>query len=394
MAEISFENTEVAFSSRSNKELERAHYVFAAFNNPFLTALGARLIKGALKLGAPMKGLLRNTIYTQFCGGETIDKCQNVIRKLSAHRIGAILDYAVEGKDKEEDYEATCKEIIHTIDKAAQSKDIPFCVFKPSGIGSTRLMTRIQDKKTLTHEEQAAFKNIEKRFHAICMKAFDSRVRLFIDSEESWYQDTVDSLVYQMMREFNRERTIIYNTYQMYRTDMLSRLKRAFHYAAMDDHYLGAKIVRGAYLEKERKRAEKMGYDDPIFKEKAETDKAFNRALKYCLDNKQRVSLCCGSHNEESAYYLTMMMDAHGVLPDDERVYFAQLYGMGDHISYNLAHAGYNVAKYIPYGPVKAALPYLIRRAKENTAVKGQASRELTLIRREILRRKNLQAGK
>jgi proline dehydrogenase len=245
----------------------------------------------------------------------------------------------------------------------------------------------------MTDPEIASYELARRRVDAICKKAYENKVRIFIDGEESWIQDTIDKLAYAMMEKYNKEEAIVYNTYQMYRKASLENLKKAFHYAAMNNYYLGAKLVRGAYMEKERDEAAKRGLPDPIQPDKESTDRDFDASLVFCMNEKQRISICAGSHNEQSNYYLTILMEKHGISPQDPRVYFAQLYGMSDHISYNLAKAGYNVAKYVPYGPIAAVMPYLFRRAEENTSISGQSSREYKLIQKELRRRKKAQSG-
>jgi proline dehydrogenase len=385
---ISFDDTQIAFSSRSDKELRRTFWLFSAFNNRFVVKAGILFINLSLKLRLPIKYLVKNTLYKHFCGGESITDCNQSVKQLQLFNIGAILDYAVEGKDNEVDFDRTSEELINVINKASRVPNIPFSVFKPTGVGSKQLMAKVQNKEPLTEEEKTYFENIKSRFIRICQQAYDKNVRLFIDSEDSWFQDTVDVLVYQMMRKYNKKTPIVFNTYQMYRRDMPLRLKEAYENAVAEGYFLGAKLVRGAYMEKERNRAAEMGYPDPIFPEKKLTDQAFDEALSFCVEHISRIAVCCGSHNEESNYLLVRLIDAHGLQKNDQRIYSAQLYGMSDHITFNLAQAGYNVAKYVPYGPVDAVVPYLIRRAEENTAIAGQSSRELQLIRKEMRRRK------
>ncbi|MFM8913719.1 MAG: proline dehydrogenase family protein, partial [Flammeovirgaceae bacterium] len=310
------------------------------------------------------------------------------IDKLAHHRVGAILDYSVEGEDDEPSFDKTTEEILTTFDVAKDHPSIPFCVFKMTGLARFELLEKVHAKATLSEAESAEFERIKNRVDRICKKAYDLGVPILIDAEDSWIQDPIDAIAYAMMRKYNQEKAIVFNTYQMYRSDMLGNLKNAFHEAAMHNHFLGVKMVRGAYMEKERERAVKMNYADPIHPSKEATDDAFNKALAFCIDNKQRVSVMCGSHNEYSNQYLAVLMNKHGMRSDDKRVWFAQLLGMSDNISFNLAKAGYNVAKYVPYGPVESVMPYLLRRAAENTSVAGQSSRELNLIRTELKRRK------
>ncbi|MFW5760664.1 MAG: proline dehydrogenase family protein [Cyclobacteriaceae bacterium] len=385
-----FNNTEIAFRAKTDQELNKAFILFASINNNFLSSLGTKSAKLALKLNLPIKNLIKNTVFQQFCGGENIDECRRTIEKLAKYGIKAILDYAVEGAETEESYDQTTEEIIRTIHKAKESPNIPFSVFKPTGLGSKVILEKIQLNQKLSDEEKQSFERIRQRFDKVCSTAFQLDVCIMIDSEDSWYQDPIDDLVYEMMVKYNKQKPIVYNTYQMYRKKMLENLKKAFLMAARENIFLGAKLVRGAYMEKERERADKMGYEDPILPDKQATDNAYDVALKFCIDNKQRIALVSGSHNEYSNYYLTVLMDKYGINKNDTNVFFAQLYGMSDHISFNLAEAGFNVVKYVPYGPIKEVMPYLFRRAEENTAIAGQSSRESLLIKREIRRRKNL----
>ncbi len=385
---ISFDDTAVAFASKSDDELKKMYLLFASMNSNFLVSVGTAALKFGLKLNLPIRALIKKTIFEHFCGGESIEDSEQTIQALAAYNIGTILDYSVEGEKVEAGFDKTAGEIIKTIERAKGSSHIPFSVFKVTGLASGAILEKAQ-KGTLTPEEKTKYERIVERIDSICKKAYDNKVRIFVDGEESWMQDAIDEIVYGMMRKYNVEAPIVYNTFQMYRKDMLAKLKTAFQYAATYNYYLGAKLVRGAYMEKERERAEKEGYEDPIQPDKEATDEDYNRALKFCMDNKQRVALCSGSHNEYSNYYLTVLMDKHGLKKDDERVYFAQLYGMSDNISFNLVKAGYNVAKYVPYGPVEAVMPYLFRRAEENTSIAGQTSREFLLIKKELQRRKD-----
>ncbi len=385
---VDFDNTATAFASRTNKELRKAYFLFALVNKPFFSKLATNLVKLALRLRIPVEWAVRPTVFDHFCGGETIADSQQTIEELSASNLKTILDYSVEGEKSEEGFETAMQETLKTMEKAAGGEDMPFCVFKVSGLGSVELLERIQSGEEVSEQDRAAFQRIKDRIDKIANYAFEHNVPMLIDAEETWIQKPIDDIAYEMMAKYNRAQAIIYNTFQLYRHDMLANLKEAFQHAAADSYFLGAKLVRGAYMEKERERADALGYPDPIQPNKEATDRDFNDALKFCIDNKQRIFLFCGSHNEYSSYYLTVLMDKHGLKPNDPRIYFGQLYGMSDHISYNLASKGYNVAKYVPYGPVKSVMPYLFRRADENTSVKGQSSRELTLLKKELKRRR------
>lgn len=385
---ISFEDTSIAFSYKSDSELKKAHFIFSLVNHPWISALATGAAKLGFSLGLPIDGLIKITVFDHFCGGESIEKTKDALDRLAKYGIGTILDYSVEGEKSEEGFENTTKETILTIEKAHQSKNIPFCVFKVTGIASTDLLEKIQNDKGITVEEQRAYEKVKERVDRICSKAHEYKIPILIDAEETWIQEPIDALAYEMMRKYNTEKTIVFNTYQLYRTASLQNLKNAFREAEKGNYYFGAKLVRGAYMEKERERAAKLGQVSPIQSTKEDSDKAFNEALEFCVENNKRVAIMCGSHNEYSNQYLTKLMTKYGIANNDERFWFAQLYGMSDNISFNLAKAGYKVAKYVPYGPVKSVMPYLFRRASENTSVAGQSSRELILIRKELKRRK------
>ena len=386
---VHFDDTQVAFSYKSDWELKKANFIFSIVNHPSISSIATGLAKAGLALHLPVKGLIKASVFEHFCGGETIDQSERTIKALSRFHVGTILDFSAEGAHTEEGFDRTTEEILKTIEKAKDNPDIPFTVFKSTGLVSMDLLTKVQAGDQLTTEEKEAFQHFHDRVEKICTKAHLYNVPVMIDAEDSWIQNPIDAVAYEMMKKFNLQRAIVFNTYQMYRKDMLENLRHAFHTAAMHNYFLGVKMVRGAYMEKEAERAEKMGYPNPIHPNKPATDDSFNKGLAFCIDNKQRVSLMCGSHNEYSNQYLTVLMEKHSMNKNDPRVWFAQLLGMSDNISFNLAKEGYNVVKYVPYGPVELVMPYLIRRASENTSVAGQSSRELTMIRKELARRKN-----
>jgi proline dehydrogenase len=387
---VAFTDTEVAFSYKSDRELKKANFIFSVVNHPSISAVATGLAKLSLALHLPIKGIIRNTVFEHFCGGETAEETVKTIDKLAQFKVGAILDYSVEGEDDEPSFDKTTAEILKTFEVAKDHPSIPFCVFKVTGLGSFDLLEKVQTEVSLSADEVAAFERIKNRVDKICAKAHEFHIPLLIDAEDSWIQNPIDEIAYEMMKKYNQEYAIVFNTFQMYRADMLGNLKDAFHNATMHNYYLGVKMVRGAYMEKEAERAGKLNYPNPIHPNKEATDDAFNKGLAFCIDNKQRISIVCGSHNEYSNQYLAVLMNKHGMRNNDKRVYFAQLLGMSDNISFNLAKAGYNVAKYVPYGPVESVMPYLLRRASENTSVAGQSSRELTLIRKELKRRKSV----
>lgn len=385
---LNLENTEIAFQSRSDIALRRSYWLFKLMGMASLVSLGAKLVRLCLKLRLPIEGLIRKTAFLQFCGGETIAQCEGTIFDLASYRIGTILDYSVEGSEKERELDATAKEILRTIELAQGNPRIPFCVFKLTGITRFHLLEEVNAGEKLSASETKEWERARHRLRALCLNCHQKQVRVFIDAEESWIQGTVDSLAEEMMREFNRERAIVFHTVQMYRNDRLDYLKRLHATAIQGRFFLGVKVVRGAYMEKERERATRLGRPSPIFPDKTATDRHYDEALKFCLNNLGALSLCAGTHNERSTLYLTELMKEKGMAPGDTRVFFSQLLGMSDHLSYNLAAAGYNVAKYVPFGPVRAMVPYLIRRAEENTSVLGQTSRELSLISTERTRRR------
>jgi proline dehydrogenase len=386
---LDFTNTEIAFGPKKPKDLKRAYWLFKVVSYPWIVKLGKRLTPLLLKLRFPIKGLIKATIFRQFCGGETIEECTERIDELGKFGVGTILDYSVEGKTSDEDFEHTAQIIISTIEKAKNSENIPFAVFKVTGIGRFDLLEIASEEKTTANEQVLhEIAAVKERFERICAAAAQHGVRLFIDAEETWIQPVLDAWTWEMMCRYNQERAIIYNTVQMYRHDRLDFLQRQLAQVQAAGIVYGVKLVRGAYMEKERARAAAMGYPSPIQPDKASTDRDYNEALKFIVENQQHFAVCAGSHNEESSMLLTELMAQNQLKPGNERFYFAQLLGMSDHISYNLSNAGYKVAKYVPFGPVKEVLPYLLRRADENTSVAGQTGRELGLISSELRRRK------
>ena len=385
----SFENTEIAFKSKSDKDLNRAYWLFKIIGSPSMVSFGKSATNMAIKFNLPIKGMIKKTIFKQFCGGETINECDPAIQTLGAFGIGTILDYSVEGKTSEEDFDFTVKEIISTIEKGKGNPMIPFAVFKVTGISRFGILEKVNDENAvLTDQEKLEFADVIARVDKICKSAFESNVPVFIDAEETWIQDTIDRLAIDMMKKYNSEKAIVFNTAQMYRHDRYVYIEKEIKAAREGNYHLGIKLVRGAYMEKERKRAEEKGYPSPIQPDKAASDRDFNKALELIIDNIDTMALCAGTHNEDSSLFLTELIEKKGIQKDDTRIFFAQLLGMSDHISYNLAFNSYKVAKYVPYGPIKEVLPYLLRRADENTSVAGQTSRELGLIMKERKRRK------
>jgi proline dehydrogenase len=385
---LSFENTEIAFRHSSNADLKRAYWLFRVINVNFLVKIGPPVTNLAIKIGLPIKSLIKATIFKHFCGGETIRECEKTIQTLYAGGVGTILDYSIEGEDDENVFDSTCDEIIRTIRRAAKEPAIPITVFKVTGVGRFSLLEKLDAGETLTGPEQQEWKKVQDRVLSICDKAFSTGIPVMIDAEETWIQDTIDKLALDMMRRFNKQKAIVYNTYQLYRHDKLQSLKNDHKVAAKEGFILGAKLVRGAYMEKERKRAAEKGYPSPIQPDKKSADKDYDAALEYCISHIDKIAFVAGTHNEESCRLLAELLDKKGISHNNPHVYFSQLLGMSDNLSFNLADAKYNVAKYVPYGPIKAVLPYLFRRAQENTAIAGQMSRELGLIVKETKRRR------
>ncbi len=386
----SFENTEIAFKSKSKKDLSRAYWLFKIIGNSSLVSFGKSATNFAIKFKLPIKGIIKKTVFKQFCGGETIDDCKNAIETLGSFGIGTILDYSVEGKTSKEDFNFTVKEIIATIEKGRNDPTIPFAVFKVTGIARLEILEKANNEGAILNElEENEYSELMNRVDQICKNAFDANVPVFIDAEETWIQETIDGIASSMMRKYNLEKPIVFNTAQMYRHDRYEYLAKEIKRAREGHYFYGIKLVRGAYMEKERGRAEEKNYSSPIQPDKDACDRDFNKALELIVENIDIVSLCCGTHNEESSLFLTQLMEKNGIDKNDSRIFFAQLLGMSDHISYNLAFNSYKVAKYVPYGPIEEVLPYLLRRADENTSVKGQTGRELTLIIKEQKRRQN-----
>lgn len=383
-----FNNTQVAFSLKSDTELDRAYFLFKMIANQPLVRIGAAVTNFALNANLPVEGLIRATVFDHFCGGVNENDCLSVVDKMYTKGVSSVLDYSVEGKEEEEQFDMALKMTLKTIDFAKERQAIPFAVFKPTGFGRFELYQKLGEKQALTAIEQLEWDRVVARFDLVCSEAHKKDVALLIDGEESWMQDAADDLVTEMMVKYNKEKTIVFNTLQMYRWDRLDYLKKLHEKAKKEGFFIGMKLVRGAYMEKENVRAETKGYPSPICSNKAATDINYDAAVSYMINHSESMSVFAGTHNEESTYFLMNLMEEKGIKTNDNRVWFGQLYGMSDNISYNLSDHGYNVAKYLPFGPVKDVMPYLIRRAEENTSVAGQTSRELGLIKAERKRRK------
>lgn len=384
---VDFNNTEVAFKPRSNRQLKKAYWLFRLVASKSMVGLGKYVTNFAMRMGLPIREAVKQTVYDQFVGGETIDECERIIDHLYQYGVYSLLDFSVEGKTSEIDFDYTKEKIKETICFAAEHEAVPFSVFKVTGIARFELLEKVSSGKMLTYEETEEWERVIERVRQICQEGYQQGVNIFIDAEETWIQQAIDDMAEEMMRTFNGERAAVVNTLQMYRADRLEFLKYSLEQARRDNFFLGVKLVRGAYMEKERLRARDMGYDSPIQPDKESTDRDYDAAVKFCFDNRDRISVVAGSHNEESAQKLVEMIENSEVERNDRRVWFSQLFGMSDNLSFNLAADGYNVVKYLPFGPVRETLPYLIRRAEENTSAGGQTGRELNLIQKELKRR-------
>ena len=384
---IDFNNLKIAFADKSNTDLNRAYFLFRGMSNRLFSKLLTGLTKFALKLHLPIKSIIKITVYKQFCGGETIEKSQVTIDKLWESKIGTILDFSAERKESIADFDRALKQTLASIEKAAISNSIPFSVFKTTGLCKFSLLQKINDGTSLSANDKKEKEEYESRVNTICKLAHDKNVAVFIDAEESWIQDAIDSIAEEMMVKYNTKKVLIYNTIQLYRNDRITYLNSLLE-RSQNKFFVGVKLVRGAYHEQEISRAKSNNYACPVHLKKTETDRDYNQALNTCINNIDRIAICAGTHNEDSSELLVNLLDEKGIEKNDERIYFSQLLGMSDHISYNLSAANYNVSKYVPYGPVKDVMPYLIRRAEENSSISGQMGRELKNIIAEKLRRK------
>ncbi|MEY3442361.1 MAG: hypothetical protein RLZZ519_642 [Bacteroidota bacterium] len=384
---LDFSNTEFAFAYKSDAQLKRTFRLFKMLGSNFLSKVGPPLVTFALKLRLPVEGIIRRTIFDIFCGGTSLEDTRNRSHELFASKVLTILDYSVEGKSTEASFDATREEIIRTLKHGAVDDAVAFSAMKVTGIADSELLAKLDANRELNSAENEAMDRAKGRLRAICSCAWELGQPVFVDAEESWIQKTIDIWTEEMMAEFNKEKPIVYQTVQMYRHDRLAYLKNLITESKKSGHFIGIKVVRGAYIEKENARAMELGYPTPMQANKAATDRDYNAALRECIANVDHVALCAGTHNEESAALLAVLIDEKGIPRDHPHVVFAQLLGMSDHISFNLAHNGYRSAKYLPYGPVKAVLPYLFRRAAENTSIAGQTGREAELLRKEVQRR-------
>lgn len=403
-AAISFDNTEFAFEYKTDKQLKKARFLFSMMGRPWIVKIGTRLAPWSIRVGLPVKGIIRKTIFSQFVGGETLEQTAPVAKTLGEYNVKVILDYGVEGKEGEENFDQACKEFIRVIDYAATQSNIPFMSIKVTGFARFALLEKLDTMmhetngtlmkrylaaiEKLNGEEKEEWHRVRHRMMQICETAADKKIGVLVDAEETWIQDPVDALTILMMDTFNKNRCIVYNTIQHYRHDRLEFLKDSYKAAEERDFVLGAKLVRGAYMEKERKRAAEMNYPSPIQPDKESSDRDYNLGLEFCVDHLQRIGLIVASHNEYSNLYATQLLQKKGLPLNHPHIHWSQLYGMSDNITFNLAKAGCSVSKYLPFGPIRDVIPYLMRRAQENTSVKGQTGRELGLIKKELARRK------
>ncbi len=381
-----FENTETAFKLMSNSELDRAYFLFKMIQSPTLVSIGTSLANFSIKTHLPVEGLIRSTVFDHFCGGTTVEDSIPVIEKMYSEGVSSVLDYSVEGKEDDATFDNVTEKILHIIEMAKERESIPFAVFKPTGFGRFYIYEKVSKNEELTDSENDEWKKIKNRYDKVCKKAYELNVPILIDAEESWMQDAADDLAEEMMMKYNTEKPLIFNTLQMYRHDRMDYLKALHRRATIEGFHIGMKVVRGAYMEKERERAKEKGYQSPICIDKKATDENYNTAITYMVEHK--MGLFAGTHNEHSAFLLTTLIEKFNHDKKYQNIWFGQLLGMSDHISFNLSNIGYNVAKYVPFGPVRDVIPYLIRRAEENTSIEGQTSRELNLLSTEKQRRK------
>ena len=384
------DNTKNGFSLKSNFELKKAYFLFKIISNKSLTNIGKKALEFSLKLRLPVLLLVKGTVFEQFCSGESLNESFKTVKKLHEKNVKSYLHYSVEGLENEESYDTSLKEVLDSIKFVANKKILDFTVFKPTAIASSKILQKVSENKPLEKNEQELYETILSRFDTICSLAHKKGVKILVDAEESWIQDSIDEIVLRMMIKYNKQKTIVFNTSQMYRHDRLEYLESLKSIAEKENFLIGIKLVRGAYIEKENKRALKNNYRSPICDSKKLTDLNFNKGASFILSNLNIFSLFSGTHNEESIYKIIDIMKSNNVANGNQKIWFGQLYGMSDNISFNLANEGFNAIKYLPFGPIKEVIPYLIRRADENTSVKGQTSRELELIKSELKRRKTI----
>ena len=392
---LSLDNTQHAFAYKSNADLRKARFLFSVIQSPLIVSIATNVTPFLMKSGLPVNGIIRSTIFKQFVGGETLEDSARVTKQLGAYGVQVILDYGVEAKEGEENFDAVTEKIIEAVEFAATEKNVPFVSVKLTGLASMNLLETLNEAPRLrsgihdSESQNAEWDRVRERMYAICDVATEKGIGILIDAEETWIQDPIDRLAIELMGVYNKETVVVYNTYQLYRHDRLHFLKISHQLAVEGNFLLGAKLVRGAYMEKERERALAMNYSSPIHDDKNATDIDFDAATLYCIQNKENISLIVASHNEQSNLIIATKMQEFGMSNNDPKVHFSQLFGMSDHISFNMALENYNVSKYLPFGPIQDVIPYLMRRAQENSSVNGQTNRELLLIRKELARRKS-----
>lgn len=386
---LDFSNTAVAFAYRKKFDLIKAYNMFYLMKYDWLVKVGTNVTMKAVESGivAPFSIAMKPTVYKLFCGGPSLERSVEKIDRLYEYGVQCILDYGVEAQENSQGFEQTEAEIKKAIKFAHEQASVPIVVSKFTGLIRFSILEKLHKGVALNEDEKSSFEASKKIIDSICQLAHDRNVGLFVDAEESWIQQPLDDLVDEMMAKYNQKTAIVYNTIQLYRKDRLDYLKSAHQKANAGGYIYAAKLVRGAYMEKEAKRAKEYGYESPIQETKTATDRDYDLAVKYCLTHLNEISVCIATHNEDSCLSAVKILEESRFDRRDNRVFFSQLLGMGDHISFNLAQAGYNVAKYMPYGPVKEVIPYLVRRAQENTSVAGQMGRELSLLRKEMRRR-------
>lgn len=384
---VNFQDTKIAFERKSDKQLKKMAWLFRMMSKPWLVNIGSSLTLLGLKMGLPIKGIIRNTIFDQFCGGTSLDECLKTVRDLSTYGVETVLDYGAEAKESEEDFDHTMEQFLKVVDFASQTKSVEIVPIKVTGMARFSILEKLTAKKTLTAAEQKSWNGTIERLDKLCRIAKEKDTALFIDAEESWIQDAIDNVTDLMMERYNTEKVVVYNTFQMYRHDRLDFLKKSYEKALEKGYILGAKLVRGAYMEKERERAKEMGYSSPIQPDKTSTDRDYNLAVTFCVEHHEKIASCLASHNQQSSELQIELMAKLGADKNHPHLSFCQLYGMSDNLTFNVAKEGYRVGKYVPFGPIKDVVPYLIRRAQENSSVNGEVGRELKMIRDELKRR-------
>ena len=383
-----FENTAVAFAPKTDGEILKAKWLFSLISNNKLVSIGTSLADLALKLHLPIAPIFRITVYQHFCGGETFDECKKTIAKLDENHVFALLNYGVELKEEEGDFDKTIERNLEALEFAGKNKDAKVLCVKITGFGRHGLFEKIQEGKKLSKAESEEYDRVVARLDKLCESASRNDVSIYVDAEESWIQDPLDAMVEDMITKYNSKRAVVFNTLQLYRWDRLDYLHKQLAAAKSKGFVLGLKLVRGAYMEKERERAAEKGYKSPIHDDKPAVDVDFDASMNICLDNLDHIAVCIASQSEASNMLAIKQIDAKKIDRKHPHIIFSQLFGMGDNITFNLARLGFNASKYLPYGPVKDVIPYLIRRAQENTSVSGQMGRELRLLTTEIERRK------